>query len=112
MNETTPGPWNTDGTVIWGNSAASSAIAATRFPILTCHHCKAETPLQLKMPGGGTLSPVASDHEAYANAKLIAAAPELIAFCKRLRDDFYKKSLLVPVPIDELEGLIARAEGR
>jgi len=123
MNETTPGPWNTDGTVIWGAHAGTAAVAATRFPILTCHHCKAATPLQLKMASGGTLAPVKNDHEARANAVLIAAAPELLAFCRSLRAAFYEgleddrqrledQDEKTRYLVGELEAVIARAEGR
>ena len=79
----TPGPWNTDGSVIFTH-AASGAVACTRMPYMTCFSCGEGEVLRPLMPTGGTLAPITDVDVAAANARLIAAAPELLAVAQAL----------------------------
>jgi len=69
----TPGPWETD----------TSAVSSTDIPV--CGRTKSGNPRWVaRVYGEGTLSRVTDERN--ANARLIAAAPELLGACHAVLD--------------------------
>lgn len=105
----TPGPWSMRGTCVYGNG------------------CKvAESPSQATTPGSTTYHP-----QAVANARLIAAAPDLLSALKLVRPVIAQQTELWIAEalrdrneetegkldgarsfLDELDAAIAKAEGQ
>ena len=94
MSAHTPGPWTSRGTCIYGSGAKV-----------------AEVPSRLTTPGA-TLFPV----EATANARLIAAAPELLdalkAFCGDYESKQETRDISLTAAYQHALTIIAKAEGR
>ncbi len=94
----TPGPWMTKRAAVQTDGAYDFAVVTETTDII------AET---------FGRSGVATYHDAEANARLIAAAPELLAALKAARefglDDF--KSGEQPI-YEQMDAAIAKAEGR
>lgn len=93
----TPGPWETLGTLVWApkahaNVAAVSALREGNFV--------AYTRPEIGDP---------NSEEIHANARLIAAAPELLEACQRIAADGYGTAL---GDLEFLKAAIAKAEGR
>ena len=99
MSEHTPGPWRANSSWIEGPKMALR-VACVDWPRRGCAPC--------------------TKNEAEANARLIAAAPDLLKAMKRL-DRLYK-GICMMVPDDEMaacqevwaeaDAAIAKAEGR
>ena len=112
----TPAPWDTDGDVVWSGNGAGPGVCMTIEP-----------------PFGVNFAPVEDEPVRHANAKLIAAAPELLAALQLLRgwlvnDDATLEHLhdevvssecagsihenAVRILVETAERAIAKAEGR
>ncbi len=94
----TPGPWEVgDGGVrgsehtIYCSDRTGSAVATVKFE-----------PIDLTGR---------SPHERAANARLIAAAPDLLAACKMVADIAVSWSPITPGDIAQVRAAIAKAEG-
>ena len=95
----TPGPWETVGAkYIWKTGDVGGAVAIIAEP--ECESSNDFRPVR-----------IASERweEAMANARLIAAAPELLEALKELRD-FYTDNFGLPAA--KANAAIAKAEGR
>ena len=99
MTQHTPGPWRVDPDHCRDVQTADGAIEI----------CLAEG----GEPYGKNLFSVPPMEEAHANARLIAAAPDLIAVLKELQDSAsYWSEYDVPIGIvDRINAAIAKARG-
>lgn len=77
----------------------------TPGPWETTVNCEVQTPF------GHAIAYTAASHEQRENARLITAAPELLAFCKKLADPSRGTIFACMGLGDELRSLIAKAEG-
>lgn len=86
----TPGPWHQNGSVVWSSGTKDRGNIAT---------CDLRVGTHINID------------QNVANARLIAAAPDLLAACKRVRDDLDAGEHPGPFAAI-LDAAIAKAEGR
>ena len=95
MRGHTPGPWNVDTTKTTLAIRSTAAKGGERYRVASL--------------GIGRRTPDAVD---IANARLIAAAPDLLFCCKKLLSAYEKRESISDGWVSEIRSAIAKAEGK